>query len=262
MCLRAGPVRGRSGQNEKLLPRISESIRKASFLRYLNFWEKLGLGGPPLLKGRGRLLGLCCCIIEASKPYERLQPQPACYKSGPFYKSGSVCLWAGPVRGRSGQNEKLLPRISESIRKASFVRYLNFWEKLGLGGPPQLKGRGRLLGLCCCIIEASKPYERLQPQPACYKSGPFYKSGSVCLWAGPVRGRSGQNEKLLPRISESIRKASFVRYLNFWEKLGLGGPPLLKGRGRLLGLCCCIIEASKPYERLQPRLGLGPAGLL
>ena len=46
MCLRAGPVRGSSGENEKLLPRISESIRKASFLRYLNFWEKLGLGGP------------------------------------------------------------------------------------------------------------------------------------------------------------------------------------------------------------------------
>ena len=80
-------------------------------------------------------------------------------------------------------------------------------------------------------------------RPASYKSGPFYKSGLVCLRAGPVRGSSGENEKLLPRISESIRKASFLRYLNFWQKLGLGGPPLLKGKGRLL--CCCIIEASK-----------------
>ena len=80
-------------------------------------------------------------------------------------------------------------------------------------------------------------------RPASYKSGPFYKSGLVCLRAGPVRGSSGENAKLLPRISESIRKASFLRYLNFWEKLGLGGPPLLKGKGRLL--CCCIIEASK-----------------
>ena len=78
-----------------------------------------------------------------------------------------------------------------------------------------------------------------------YKSGPFPKSGSVCLRAGPVRGRSGQNEKLLPRISEAIRKASFLRHLNFWEELGLGVPALLKGKGRLLRLCCCIIEASK-----------------
>ena len=172
--------------------------------------------------------------------------RPACYNCGPLYNSGFVCLQAGPVRGSSGKNEKLLPRISESIRKASFLRYLNFCEKLGLGGPPLLKGQGRLL--CCCIIKASKQLQRLQPQmgrdrPACYNCGPLYNSGFVCLQAGPVRGSSGENEKLLPRISESIRKASFLRYLNFCEKLGLGGPPLLKRKGRLL--CCCIIEASK-----------------
>ena len=80
-------------------------------------------------------------------------------------------------------------------------------------------------------------------RPASYNCGPFYKSGFVCLRAGPVRGSSGENEKLLPRISESIRKASFLRYLNFCEKLGFAGLPLLKGQGRLL--CCCIIEASK-----------------
>ena len=221
--------------------------------------SKLGLGGRPLLKGQGRLL--CCCIIEASKQLQRLQPQmgrdrPASHNCGPFYNSGFGCLRAGPVRGSLGENEKLLPRISEAIRKASFLRYLNFWEKLGLGGRPLLKGQGRLL--CCCIIEASKQLQRLQPQmgrdrPASHNCGPFYNSGLVCLRAGPVRDSLGENEKLLPRISEAIRKASFLRYLNFWEKLGLGGRPLLKGQGRLL--CCCIIEASKQLQRLQPQMG-------
>ena len=98
-------------------------------------------------------------------------------------------------------------------------------------------------------------------RPASYNCGPFYNSGFVCLRAGPVRGSSGENEKLLPRISESIRKASFLRYLNFWEKLGLGGPPLLKGKGRLL--CCCIIEASKQaIAKAAGTDGPGPAGFL
>ena len=249
----------RSCQSEKLLPRISESIRKASFLRHLNFCEQLGFGGLPLLQGQGRLL--CCCIIEASKHLQRLQPQMgrdrlAYYNCGPFYNSGFVCLRAGPVRGSSGENEKLLPRISEAIRKASFLRYLNFWQKLGFGGLPLLKGQGRLL--CCCIIEASKQKQRLQAQmgqdrPASYNCGPLYNSGFVCLRAGPVRGSSGENEKLLPRISEAIRKASFLRYLNFWQNFGFGGLPLLKGQGRLL--CCCIIEASKQKQRLQAQMG-------
>ena len=157
---------------------------------------------------------------------------------------------------RSCQSEKLLPRISESIRKASFLRHLNFCEQLGFGGLPLLQGQGRLL--CCCIIEASKHLQRLQPQMgrdrlAYYNCGPFYNSGFVCLRAGPVRGSSGENEKLLPRISEAIRKASFLRYLNFWQKLGFGGLPLLKGQGRLL--CCCIIEASKQKQRLQAQMG-------
>ena len=84
---------------KKLLPRISEAIRKASFLRYLNFWEKLGLGGLPLLKGQGLLL--CCCIIEASKQKQRLQAQmgrdrPASYNCEPFYKSGFCASGPAP----------------------------------------------------------------------------------------------------------------------------------------------------------------------
>ena len=85
-------------------------------------------------------------------------------------------------------------------------------------------------------------------RPASYKSGPFYKSGLVCLRAGPVRGSSGENEKLLPRISESIRKASFLRYLNFWEKLGLG--------------VLLYYRSKQATAKAAARDGPGPAGFL
>ena len=96
-------------------------------------------------------------------------------------------------------------------------------------------------------------------RPASYNCGPFYNSGFVCLRAGPVRGSSGENEKLLPRISESIRKASFLRYLNFWEKLGRRAASVERKRPVALLL---YYRSKQAIAKAAGTDGPGPAGFL
>ena len=89
-------------------------------------------------------------------------------------------------------------------------------------------------------------------RPASYNCGPFYNSGFVCLRAGPVRGSSGENEKLLPRISESIRKASFLRYLNRAASVERNRPVAL----------LLYYRSKQAIAKAAGTDGPGPAGLL